>query len=131
MREGRRPSESFIPIPASHKSEEYPGWFSRSSLLRRNGERQEQSQFVDDLRREVPPVAAAGLRAGHPDHTKALTALTPTRLLASGTLPSTVQAQRDIVTTGTPDAAAFKETHEGRIPLRHTRYGDSLSRFSK
>src|SRR4051812_22184925 len=52
VREGRRPSESFIPIPVSRKAKT-ASRTQEAFDFDVQGERRERNQFVNDLRREV------------------------------------------------------------------------------
>ncbi|MGY1809993.1 BPTD_3080 family restriction endonuclease [Blastococcus sp. SYSU D00669] len=55
VKEGRRPSESFIPIPAARKGQKVAdGLFVQDAIdFDLTGERRERNSFVNDLRREV------------------------------------------------------------------------------
>ena len=51
--DGRRPSESFIPIPASRKGAKTAGGFQDAQDFDATGEPRARNTFVNDLRREV------------------------------------------------------------------------------
>ncbi|MGR7026346.1 DEAD/DEAH box helicase family protein [Geodermatophilus sp. URMC 62] len=54
VKEGRRPSESFIPIPAARKGQQTEAGFVQDAIdFDLTGERRERNSFVNDLRREV------------------------------------------------------------------------------
>src|SRR5438309_1149373 len=54
VKEGRRPSESFNPIPAARKGHKVAEGFVQDALdFDLTGERRERNSFVNDLRREV------------------------------------------------------------------------------
>lgn len=54
IRDGRRPSESFIPIPAARKGKVSAAGFVQDAIdFDLTGERRERNTFINDLRREV------------------------------------------------------------------------------